>query len=257
MSAAAPPPRRSTKMDLSNKTIVISGANRGIGKELVNALLTRGVKKIYAGARNPGRLPKLGDARVVPLELDITNHQQVKAAATQAKDADLLINNAGVAAFASLLGDEESVLERDMNTNYFGTLDMMRVFIPVLEGKPEAAIVNIVTVAAFVNFPGLGGYSASKAALFSASQGIRIELAPRGISVHTVNPGPIDTDMTKALEMAKASPKETARRILDGLVAGEADIFPDDAGSQMFGVWKQDYRQLEQMIHNMHHGIGS
>jgi len=244
-------------MNLKNKTAVISGANRGIGKALVHELLKRGVKKVYAGARQLGSLPDFADVRVVPLQLDITKKQQVGSAAKIAADADLLINNAGVAAFTSLLGDEPDLFERDMQTNYYGTLEMMRAFIPVLEGKEGAAIVNVVTVAAFVNFPVLGGYSASKAALFSASQGVRIELAPRKIAVHTVNPGPIDTDMTQAMDMPKASAEETARRIAEGLEAGDVDIFPDDSGSQMFGVWKGDYRKLEQMVHNMHHGIES
>ena len=242
-------------MKLTNKTVVISGANRGIGEALTKELLSRGVKKIYAGARDPKTLPNFADERIVPLTLDITNRVQVQAAAKAARDADLLLNNAGVAAFTSLLEQDVQLLERDMATNYYGTLEMMKAFVPVLEGKPEAAIVNVVTLAAFVNFPGLGGYSASKAALFSASQGVRIELAPRGIAVHTVNPGPIDTDMTKPMEMDKASPVETARRIAVELEKGTVDIFPDDMGEQMFNVWKSDYRELEKMVHNMHHGL--
>ena len=107
--------------------------------------------------------------------------------------------------------------------------------------------------ASAINFPVLGGYSASKAALFSLSQGLRIELAPRGISVHTVNPGPIDTDLARGLEMDKTSPEETARRIVLGLQNDEADIFPDPGGEQMFGVWQGNYRDLEQAVYEMHH----
>ena len=241
-------------MTFSNRTALVTGANRGIGKALVAELLAAGVKKVYAAARNPAQLPDFADERVVPLTLDITNPSQVNDAAAAAADTDLLINNAGTAAFASLLDAPLETLQADVNVNYYGTLNMMRAFVPVLEGKRDAAIVNVVTIGAFVNFPGLGGYSASKAALFSASQGIRMELAPRGIAVHTVNPGPIDTDMAKDLEMDKTSPEETARNILAGIADGQAEIFPDATSQQMFEVWKGDYRELERMVAQMHHG---
>lgn len=240
-------------MDVAHKNILITGANRGIGLALARELLQRGAAKIYAAARRPAELPDFGDSRVVPLPLDITDPGQVRRAVERAPDVDLLINNAGVAAFATLLDGDAELIERDMNTNYYGTLDMIRRFVPALEKREQAAIVNVVTIGAFVNFPMLGGYSASKAALFSASQGIRIELVPRGIAVHTVNPGPIDTDMTRPMEMDKTSPEDTARGIVDGLVRGEADIFPDPGAQQMFELWKQGYRKLEQMVHDMHH----
>ena len=194
-----------------------------------------------------------GDTRVVPLTLDITNKDQVAAAAQTAGDVSVLINNAGVAAFSSILDGPLDLVERDMNTNYFGTLDMVRTFVPVLEGREGAAIVNLVTIAAFANFPIVGGYSASKSALFSLSQGIRIELAPKSISVHTVNPGPIDTELAKEFPTDKADTDQTAENIIAGLENDEADIFPDEMGRQMFDVWKSDYRGLERMVYDMHH----
>ena len=240
-------------MNLKNRTVLITGANRGIGYALVNALLAHGVSKIYAGARDPKKLPDFGDDRVVPIELDITRKDQVKAAAETAGDISVLINNAGVAAFSSLLDGPLELVERDMNTNYFGTLDMVRSFVPVLEGKEDATIINVVTIAAFANFPILGGYSASKSALFSLSQGIRTELATKNIAVHTVNPGPIDTDMAADFPTDKADVDQTARNIIAGIENDEADIFPDEAGRQMFDVWKSDYRSLERMVYDMHH----
>ncbi len=240
-------------MNLKERTALVTGANRGIGLAIVNELLDQGIGKVYAAARNPDTLPAFGDERVVPLRLDITNPAEIDAAAEAANDVDLLINNAGTAAFASLLEAPLGTIQSDMNVNYYGTLNMVRAFTPVLEGRPESAIVNVATIAAFVNFPGLGGYSASKAALYSASQGLRIDLAPRGITVHTVNPGPIDTDMAKDLDMDKTSPEETARNIVAGILDGEADIFPDAGSQQMIGVWKEDYRQLEQAVYQMHH----
>lgn len=240
-------------MNLKEKTVLITGANRGIGYALVKALLAQGVSKIYAGARNPQKLPDFGNDRVVPIELDITNKKHIEAAANAANDVSVLINNAGVAAFSSLLDGPLDLVERDMNTNYFGTLDMVRSFVPVLEEKPGATIVNVVTIAAFANFPILGGYSASKSALFSLSQGIRTELATRNIAVHTVNPGPIDTDMAADFPTDKADVDQTARNIIAGIENDEADIFPDEAGRQMFDVWKSDYRSLERMVYDMHH----
>jgi NAD(P)-dependent dehydrogenase (short-subunit alcohol dehydrogenase family) len=239
-------------MQLSNKTVLVTGANRGIGKALVTALLDRDVKKIYAAARDTAKLPAFNDDRVVALQLDIANIEEVQNAAKVADDIDLLINNAGVAAFTSLLTGPRELIERDMTTNYYGTLDMVREFAPLLENKEDAGIVNLVTIAAFANFPIVGGYSASKAALFSLSQGIRVELAAKGISVHTVNPGPIDTELAKEFPMEKASAADTAENILDGLANNEADIFPDAAGRQMFDVWNNNYRDLENMVLEMH-----
>ena len=239
-------------MQIKDKVVFVSGANRGIGKALVDALLKRGAKKIYAAARDPSKLPAFNDARVVGIKLDITDKAQINAAANEAADTDILINNAGVAAFASALHGEAELAQRDMNTNYFGTMHMMRAFAPKLSGKGQAAIANVASIAAFVNFPMLGGYSASKAALYSLTQAARIELASEGISVHSINPGPIDTDMAKDLDMDKASASDTAEAILDGLEANEADIFPDAAGRQMFDVWNNNYRDLEKMVADMY-----
>jgi NAD(P)-dependent dehydrogenase (short-subunit alcohol dehydrogenase family) len=240
-------------MNFSKKTVLVTGANRGIGFAIVKALLNKGVSKIYAGARDPKRLPDFGDTRVVPLTLDITNKEQVAAAAQRAGDVNVLINNAGVAAFSSILDGPLELVERDMNTNYFGTLDMVRAFVPVLEGRNGAAIVNVVTIAAFANFPMIGGYSASKSALFSLSQGIRTELASKGIAVHTVNPGPIDTELASEFPTDKADTDQTAENIIEGLENNEADIFPDEMGRQMFELWTTDYRGLERMVYDMHH----
>jgi NAD(P)-dependent dehydrogenase (short-subunit alcohol dehydrogenase family) len=239
-------------MNLNNKTVLVTGANRGIGFALVNALLERNVKKIYAAARDTSNFPDFDDDRVVLLELDINDAAQIARAAARADDLEILINNAGVAAFTSLLTGPREMLERDMNTNYYGTLDMVRAFVPVLEAGQDTAIVNVVTIAAFANFPILGGYSASKSALFSLSQGIRIELSAKGISVHTVNPGPIDTDLASEFPADKANPKDTAENILSGLENDEADIFPDAFGRQLFDVWRNDYRDLEKMVLEMH-----
>ena len=240
-------------MNLTDKTILVSGANRGIGRATVDALLAEDVKKIYATARNTDDLPNFDDARVVALQLDITDAASIENAAHIANDVEVLVNNAGVLQIGSLLEQTDKEIEANFATNFYGTLNVIRAFLPGLESKNDASIVNVVTIAAFVNFPGFGSYSASKAALFSLSQGIRTELAPRGISVHTVNPGPIDTDMTRDIPFDKASVVETARNIVAGLKNGEEDIFPDTGSKQMFDVWSGNYRDLERAVYDMHH----
>jgi len=240
-------------MNFDDKIVLVTGANRGIGKEITSALLKRGVKKIYAASRDIAKLPDFNDSRIKPVTLDITNREQITAAAKVASDIDILINNAGIAAFASLLDSPLDELENDMNTNYYGTLNMIREFVPLLEKKESSSIVNLVTIGAFVNFPILGGYCASKSALFSLSQGIRIELAPKNISVHTINPGPIDTDMAEKFESDKTSPTITAENIIVALEAGETDIFPDPNGKNMFELWTNNYRDLESAVYDMHH----
>ncbi len=238
-------------MVLEQKSVFVSGANRGIGAALVEALLDRNVQKVYAAARDVMQLPDFEDARVVSVSLDITNQKHIMAAAAFAADTDVLINNAGIAGYASAIDGPIEIAEQEMAVNYFGTLRMMRAFVPHLLCRTDPRIVNIASIASFVNFPFLGGYSASKAALYSGTQGARLELASKGIGVHSVNPGPIDTDMAKDVEMEKASPQLTASRILDGIEADEPDIFPDDGGRGMFDVWNADYRALESMVADM------
>jgi len=241
-------------MDFENKVLLVTGANRGIGKALVFSLLEKGVSKIYAAARNTASLPDFQDDRVVPLTLDITKLEQISAAVTIASDVNILINNAGSLELTSAFYGPLDRVINDMSVNYFGLLYMMRGFLPVLEAKQNSALVNIVSIAAFVNVPLHGGYCAAKAAAFSLTQGARIEWASKGIAVHSVNPGPIDTDMTKNIDMDKASPFDTASKILDDLEADVSDIFPDPTGQHMFETWQKDYRDLEAMSANMMKG---
>lgn len=232
-------------MDFSNRTVLVTGSNRGIGKALVARILEEGVARIYTAARTPDSLPDFGDERVVALKLDITDQAQVDRAAETAHDVDLLINNAGILHWEGTVEGSMDAFRRDMEVNHFGTLRMMRAFVPVLESKTDPAIANVLSITAFTGLPLHAGYSASKAAAFSTAQCMRIELAGRGIAVHTINPGPIETDMTAEHPMDCADVDETADAIVTEMKAGVSDIFPDAAAKQLFALWSDDYRKLE------------
>lgn len=237
-------------MKLDNQTVFVSGANRGIGKAIVEALLTHKVKKVYAAARNVADL-KFNDARVVPVQLDITKRDQIAKAASAASDVTLLINNAGALSPAGVVTGSQSDLERDMQVNYFGTLSMVNAFAPVLEKNKGGAVANVISVVGLASIAGIGGYSASKAALFSATQAMRTELKPKNISVHGIFPGPIDTDMAKEFEMEKTSPKVTAENILAGIAADKEDIFPDPMSVNMAEMWMKNPKELERSFASM------
>lgn len=197
-------------MKLDNKTILVTGSNRGIGKATVVALLKHPVRKVYAAVRRIKDLPPFNDSRVVPIQLDISDPLNIQQAVAQAQDVEVLINNAGVLSYAGVISGENSLLKQDMEVNYFGTLNLSRSFIPVLEKQGGGAIVNLLSVVSLASMAGVAGYCASKAALFSATQAMRTELKAKNISVHGVFPGPIDTDMGKGLDMPKTSAQVTA-----------------------------------------------
>lgn len=233
-------------MKLNEKTILVTGANRGIGEQIVKELLKRDVKRVYATARKIDALPNFGDQRVVPLKLDITDRAQVKAAAEESGDVNVLINNAGVLAFGSLLDSPLEMIARDLETNYYGTLNMIRAFAPVIEYNGGGAIGNVLTLVSLASMAGIGGYSASKAAAYSLTQAVRAELKSKNISVHAIFPGAIDTEMIAGMEMPKTSPQIVAAAIIEGIENGTEDIFPDPMSEQMSQVWLQNPKGLEQ-----------
>lgn len=238
---------------LKDKVILITGANRGIGKSLVKSSLEKGAKKVYATSRDLSKMPDFGDERVVILECDITNNAQILKITEQTKDVEVLINNAGILSQGNILEGEISAVENDMNVNYYGTINMMRAFAPILVKNGPAKIVNMVSIVAYSSFPSLAGYSASKSALFSATQSVRIELAKKGITVHVVNPGAIDTDMNKGSDWDMPAPDAIAKIILDKVEAGELDIVPDEIGLGMFNAWKEEPSKLAKMYSDMYH----
>ena len=241
---------------IEGNVAMVTGANRGIGRAITEALLERGAAKVYAGARDTGSLADLterfGD-RVVPVELDVTDIDQVRAAAATAADARILINNAGVAIGGALTEDGiVDVARREMEVNYFAPLRLLQQFAPSLGGHGGGAVVNVVSVGGLTNFPFYPTYSASKAAAHSLTQAARILLAGQGTAVHGVYPGPVDTDMARAIEMDKATPAEVGNAILDGIEAGADDIYPDafavGFGEQFEASPKDSERQIAAMV---------
>jgi NAD(P)-dependent dehydrogenase (short-subunit alcohol dehydrogenase family) len=219
-------------MNLKDKTILVTGANRGIGRALVEEALRRGAKRVYAGTRQP--LAHL-DGRVTPLTLDVTNAAQIEGAVDRVESLNILINNAGLALYDDL--SDRAALERHLAVNLFGTYGVTHAFLPMLT-RSRGAIVNVLSVTALAALPLIPAYSVSKAAAFSLSQSLRALLAGRGVRVHAVLTGPVDTDMSRGLEIPKASPESVARAIFDGVEKEEEDIFPDSMSESMAQSWR-------------------
>ena len=210
-------------MNIKNKTVLITGANRGIGEALVNAALERGAKQVFAGTRSPLDHP---DRRVTTLTLDVTSDSQILRAASGLEGLDVLINNAGIALYDDLSSPE--ALEQQLAVNLLGSLKMSRALLPLLK-RSRGAIVNNLSLVALAPLPIIPAYSISKAAALSMTQSLRAFLAGTGVTVHAVFLGPVDTEMNRGFDIPKASPASAAQGILDGLEAGEEDIFPDPA----------------------------
>ena len=219
-------------MTIAEKAVLVTGANRGIGQALVAEALSRGAKRVYACTRQPLAHP---GGRVTPLTLDVTSAAQIQAAADQVETLDVLINNAGIALYDDL--SDRAVLERHLAVNLFGTYGVTQAFLPLLT-RSHGAVVNNLSVNAFAPLPLIPAYSISKAAAFNLTQSLRTLLAGRGVSVHAVLTGFVDTDMTRGIDMPKASPESVARAIFDGVEEGEEDIFPDPMSQSMADSWR-------------------
>jgi len=235
-------------MNLNGSVALVTGANRGLGARLVTQLLEAGAAKVYATSRAPGAIAVDADPRVHALVLDITDPASVTAAAAAAPDVTVLVNNAGVLAFGSALTGDLDSFERDLRTNYLGTLCVTRAFIPVLERNAPAAVVNVLTLIALAPVGPMAGYSASKAAAHSITQALRAELRDRGITVLGAYPGGIDTDMLAGVEAPKAPPETVAGRIIASLAAGHTIVFPDDASASAGSVYLSDPVKLEHLL---------
>jgi NAD(P)-dependent dehydrogenase (short-subunit alcohol dehydrogenase family) len=219
-------------MSIAEKTVLVTGASRGIGQALTDEALRRGARRVYAAARRPSAHP---DERVTPLRMDVTDAAQVQAAAERVGSLDILVNNAGLALFEGL-GDR-ATLERHLAVNLFGTYAVTEAFLPALT-RSGGAIVNNLSLNSLAPLPALAAYSVSKAAAFSLTQSLRTSLARHGVRVHAVLTGPTDTDMVRDLDLPKASAESVARAIFDAVDRGEEDIFPDPVAQSLADGWR-------------------
>ncbi len=219
-------------MTIADRAVLVTGANRGIGQALVEEALRRGVKRVYAGTRQP---LAHSDVRVTPLTLDVTNAAQIQGAVERVESLDILINNAGVAIYDDLSNSD--VIEQHLAVNLLGMVNVTRAFLPLLR-RSQGAIANNLSLAALAPLPVIPAYSISKAAAFNMTQSLRALLAGQGVRVHAVVLGPVDTDMNRGFNIPKASPESAARGIFDGLEKGEEDIFPDPASQSIAEGWR-------------------
>lgn len=242
--------------NLKNKTILITGANRGIGKAYVEEFLKAGARKIYVGTRDLDAVADMVAShpeKLVPLLLDVTNGDHVRAAADKATDVEVLVNNAGVASFGPLSSADIIKNARvEMEVNYFAPLALSHVFAPILKQNGGGLIVIVSSIAAHVAFPDLGTYCASKAAVHSLLKSIRMEYAQQGTRVLGVYPGPVDTSMAENIDAPKETPQMIALRTISAIEEGVQDLFPDDVSLSLYKDITSSPKAVEEQMQDMY-----
>jgi NAD(P)-dependent dehydrogenase (short-subunit alcohol dehydrogenase family) len=221
-------------MQVSGAVALVTGANRGLGAAFAQALLDHGAAKVYAGARD---ISSIADPRLTPVQLDVTDPASVAAAAATAHDVTIVINNAGIAAFDPILGDD-AVLRRILEVNFFGLISVSRAFAPILATNGGGALVNMLSTASFRQSL-LGSYSVSKAAAWGATNATRVELAPQGTLVTGVHVGFLDTDMAAAVDLPKLNPRIVADKTMAGLEANAHEVFADKESAELKALLSQ------------------
>jgi NAD(P)-dependent dehydrogenase (short-subunit alcohol dehydrogenase family) len=216
-------------MEITGKTALVTGANRGLGRHLAQELRDRGAT-VYAAARNPQSVDLAG---VIPIALDVTDPASVAAAAAHTENVAILVNNAGSSTGASLLTGDLADLRLELDTHFFGTLEVIRAFAPQLAAQRQSAILNILSVLSWVSFPNSGAYCAAKSAEWSLTNGLRQELAPQGTRVSALHVGYMDTDMARHVSAPKSNPADIAKIAVDGIAAGDAEIIADEISRQV------------------------
>lgn len=218
-------------MELKNATVLITGANRGIGLAFAREALARGARKVYAGARDPASISLPG---LQAIKLDVTSDEDVAAAAALAKDVTLVINNAGIAATGGFLADDSiESARRHLETNLLGPLRVAQAFAPVLAANGGGALLNVLSIASWINRPLLGVYGMSKSAAWALTNGLRHELREQGTQVLGLHMGFVDTDLTRGLDAPKSTPESVVRQAFDALEAGAEEVLADDATRQV------------------------
>ncbi|HYP93609.1 MAG TPA: SDR family NAD(P)-dependent oxidoreductase [Mycobacterium sp.] len=217
---------------IADKSVLVTGGNRGIGRALVVEALRRGATRVYVGTRKP---VADSDARITPVPLDVTNAAQIQQAVVDVGTLDVLVNNAGIALYDDL--SDRGALEQHLAVNLFGTYSVIQAFLPLLSNS-KGAVINNLSVNALAPLPLIPAYSMSKAAAFSLTQSLRTLLAERGVTVHAVLTGIVDTDMTRGLDAPKASTESVARAVFDGVENDDEDIFPDPMSGSLAQGWR-------------------
>lgn len=244
-------------MKTENSIVLITGANRGIGKAYAEAFLKAGAQKIYLGVRDPGSVKDMlaASPKYEALKLDVTNATDIKNAAAKAGDVTILINNAGILFFDDLANpDAADHGRKQMEVNYFGPLNLTRAFAPVLKKNGGGAVITVSSIAGHVMFPGLMTYSASKFAAHALILAMRQSLSAQGTRVIGVYPGPIDTDMARDVPMDKVPPAQVAEATIKALTAGKEDVFPDPASQNLYDTLRRDPKEVERQMLAMAHG---
>lgn len=239
-------------MDMKDQVVLVTGANRGIGKAYVEECLNAGASKVYLGVRDTDSVSEFISAnpdKLIALKLDVTNERDIEQAAKTAHDATILINNAGVAYMGSLF--EEKTVEnahREMEVNYFGPLNLIRAFAPILKNNGGGAIISVSSIGGHIVFPGAPTYCASKFAVHALVIATRMELSLQGTRVIGVYPGPVDTDMAKDIPMEKVSANHIALETINALVSGSDDVFPDPYAKENYELYRKDPKAAENMM---------
>lgn len=224
-------------MKIEGATVLVTGANRGLGKAFVEELQARGAAKVYAAARNRESVTTAG---AVPVRLDVTDPATLAAAAELAQDVDLVINNAGSLTGASMVDGDLDDIRLEMETHYFGTLNVTRAFAPVLDANGGGALLNVLSVLSWISFPTGGSYSAAKAAAWALTNATRLELAGNGTTVTALHVGYMDTDMAAGVDAPKSDPRAVAAQALDGVEAGALEVLADDVTRAVKAGLSQD-----------------
>ena len=224
-------------MKIPDSVVLVTGANRGIGRAFALELLARGAGKVYATARNPQSIDLPG---VEVLQLDITDPASVAAAAAVATDVTLLVNNAGISTYQNLIDGDLDQIRLEMETHYFGTLSTVRAFAPVLAANGGGAILNVLSALSWFSYDGANAYAAAKAAEWSLTNGIRLELAGQGTLVTGLHMGSTDTDMMAGWDVPKNDPADVVRAALDGVEAGLLEVVADEAAAQVKAALSAD-----------------
>jgi NAD(P)-dependent dehydrogenase (short-subunit alcohol dehydrogenase family) len=219
-------------MTVNGSVALVTGGNRGLGDRFVRALLEAGASKVYAAARDPRKVTVEG---AIPIALDITDPAAVRAAAEQAPDVTLLINNAGTSFGSPVLEGDLDTFRKEFDTHVFGTLDVTRAFAPVLARNGGGAVLNVLSVLSWLSMPEAAAYCAAKSAAWSITNALRLELAGQGTRVSALHVGYMDTDMTAAVDGPKTDPAEVARLALEGIDKGLYEIIADDVSRQVKG----------------------